>query len=153
MTLEPADQQTALQGACLTWAAHPARQHPMAAVFAVVAIGALALGCGMLMNVWWGLAAFVVMILPLSRFFFPSRFSMDEEGVTAQYRFASQRYAWSEIRRHCCDAHGVYLSTRSRRSRLDGFRGMHILFGSSREEVLRGIRAFLADKGDAPCSG
>jgi len=133
----------------LSWRACPARQRPAAALLAGLAIAAVALACAALGGVFWGILAVVVLLVSLNRFFFPSRFVIDSEGVTATYLLGTQRFAWSEIRRFSCDRHGLYLSTRSRRSRLDAYRGLHLLFGGRREEVLCRIRASLAPKGDA----
>ena len=136
-----------------TWRAHPARQRPAAAVFAAGVIAAMVAACALVANAWWAALAVVLLVVPLKGFFFPSRFTIDQRGVTARYLLRTRRYAWSEIRRFCHDRHGVYLSTRSQPSRLDAYRGMHLLFGSSREEVLRRIRARLAGGGESTCSG
>jgi len=133
----------------LTWRAYPARQRPAAAVLAGLAVAAVALACAATGGLFWGILAIVVLLLSLYRFFFPSRFVIDSEGVTATYLLGTQRFAWSEIRRFCCDRHGLYLSTRSRRSRLDAYRGLYLLFGARREEVLSRVRASLGPKGDA----
>jgi len=136
-----------------TWRAHPARQRPVAALFAAGVIVGIGAACAVAMNAWWGILAVAVLVLTLYRFFFPSRFTLDAQGVTARYLFGTTRCGWSEIRRFCHDRHGVYLSTRSRPSRLDAFRGIHLLFGRSREEVLRRIRLHLADGGSTTCGG
>ncbi len=136
-----------------TWRAHPARQRPAAATFAAGVIVAMAAACALAANAWWAALAVVLLVVPLKGFFFPSRFTIDRQGVTARYLLRTRRYVWSEIRRFCHDRHGVYLSTRSRPSRLDAYRGMHLLFGSSREEVLRRIRERLAAGGGSTCSG
>jgi len=132
----------------LAWRAHPARQRPAAAALAAVVIAAVAALCGTSGGVWWGLLAAAVLVLSLNRFFFPSRFSFDRRCVTARYLLGSQRCDWSSICRYRHDRYGAYLSTRSRPSILDGYRGMHLLFGTSREEVLDGLRARLAGKGE-----
>ena len=142
------------QGECLTWQAHPARQRPAAAAFGAAMIAGLAALCALLgANVWWAALAVALMVLHLNRFFFPSRFTIDAEGVTARYLLSTKRHAWSEIRRFCYDRRGVYLSTRCRRSRLDAYRGIHLLFGQEREEVLTGVRRRLAPNGEKTCGG
>ena len=40
----------------------------------------------------------------------------DADGITARYPLRSQRCRWADVRRFMADAHGGYLSTRSRRS-------------------------------------
>lgn len=92
----------------------------------------------------WGVLAAIVMVLALNRFFFPSRFEIDNTGISARYVISHQELKWTEIRRFHHDAHGAYLSTRVRRSRWDAYRGMHVLFGNRRDDVLSEIRKRLA---------
>jgi hypothetical protein len=130
----------------LSWRAFPARQRPAAAVLAGLAIAGVALACAALGGVFWGILAAVGLLGSLHHFFFPSRFIIDSDGVAAAYLLGTRRLAWSRIRRFCWDRHGLYLSTRSRRSRLDAYRGLHLLFGDRREEVLCRVRARLGRK-------
>ena len=65
---------------------------------------------------------------------------IDGRGITARHPFRRQRYDWSEVRRFLHDEKGGYLSTRGCSSPLDGFGGMHILFGDRRDAVIRSIR-------------
>lgn len=129
----------------LTWHAHPAAERPGHAVLALVLIAAIALAVFLTTGggVAWGLLSAVVLVLALNRFFMPSRFEIDEAGITARHPLRTQRLAWPNVRRFVHDERGGYLSTRARPSRLDASRGMHILFGSKREDVIAAIRARL----------
>ncbi|MFQ5653776.1 MAG: PH domain-containing protein, partial [Planctomycetota bacterium] len=89
------------------------------------------------------LALAALLVLALNRFYFPSRFRIDDEGITARYTLRRQRCRWSEVRRFRHDERGAWLTPRSRPSRLDAYRGMHILFGRHREEVIERIRRCL----------
>lgn len=92
----------------------------------------------------WAGAALLILLLALNRFFFPSRFQINSQGITSRYLLKTQVLAWKDIRRFILDSHGGYLSTRAVPSRLDPYRGMHILFGQHREAVIKRIRARLA---------
>jgi len=92
----------------------------------------------------------IVLIMSLHRFFFPSRFAMATDAIEARYLLGTQRYAWSDIRRFRHDQHGAFLSTRSRPSWLDAYRGMHLLFGEARDEVIARIRERLVEDGVTP---
>ena len=153
MTATLARDKTEEHVDCLSWRAHPARERPVAALLAVGVIGATVLACAALASIVWGLLAAVVLVVSLNRFFWPSRFTIDQDGVMARYAFRRQTLHWSEVRRFCHDRYGIYLSTRSRRSRLDPYRGMHLLFGSSRQQVLRVVEARLAANGESPWGG
>lgn len=89
---------------------------------------------------YWAVGSLFILMLSLNRFFLPSRFSMDACGITAQFPLRRKHLRWRDVRRFLHDRHGGYLSTRSRASRLDAFSGMHLMFGSQREEVMQRIR-------------
>lgn len=140
----------------VTWSAYPARQRLGAAVMGVVVIALLAVCAAWLGgSYWWGLLTGVVMMLALNRFYFPSQYSIDDDGIEARYPLGRKRLQWKDVRRFLHDSHGGYLSTRSRASRFDAYRGMHLLFGADRERVVgliaghchknESIRGFLED--------
>jgi len=97
-------------------------------------------GFSLFASVVAGVVAMLVLLVALNRFFFPSRFEIDDEGITAHYLLSSQRLEWAGLRRFLHDENGGYLSTRARRSRLDAWKGMHILFGDERDRVISLIR-------------
>lgn len=136
------------------WRAHPAREKPVRAAIGLGVVAAF----GALVGVWCvmdglpasiaaviGAAASGVLILALHRFFFPSRFEIDSDGITARYFLKTQHLEWRHIRRFLHDQFGGYLSTRAQRSRLDGWKGMHILFGAARVGAVGRIRAHLPE--------
>ncbi len=130
-----------------SWQAHPARERVGGALAGVGVIAAVGGAVYLSFGGGWSSLSVIVLVGALNRFFFPSRFTIDPEGITARYPFRTQRFQWGDLRRWAVDRHGCYLSTRARRSRLDAYRGMHVLFGRCREAVLDGIRDHLA-KGD-----
>ena len=124
------------------WPAHPARERPGAAVAALAIIALLALGATLLgQSPWWGGGAALLLVLALNRFFLPSRYAVDAEGITARYPLRTVRLPWSRVRRFVHDEHGGYLSSRARRSRFDAFRGVHLLFGADRDEAIARIQS------------
>ncbi|OGF97609.1 MAG: hypothetical protein A2Z06_01635 [Candidatus Glassbacteria bacterium RBG_16_58_8] len=129
-----------------TWRAHPARERVGTTVIAVILVLALSFAVTLsFRSLSWGSAGFLVLIVSLNRFFFPSRFSIDPEGITASYPLRRQRYRWDRVRRFHHDRNGGYLATRSTAHRLDAYRGMHVLFGCKPEEVIRRIRLCLQE--------
>ncbi|MCP3905709.1 MAG: hypothetical protein GY715_18950 [Planctomycetes bacterium] len=126
------------------WKAHPAREHAGRAAAAVVVIAALGVLAAVLMtSPWWALLTTAIMLLTLNRFFFPSRFRIDDEGITASYPLRSQRFRWVEGRRFVHGAEAGLLSTRARAARFEPRGSMHVLFGSHRDSVIERIRAHL----------
>ncbi len=133
-------------GTDFTWQAHPARERIGAAALAIGLIGAFAGVVWMsFQSPAWAAAACIVLLATLNRFFFPSRFVISTDGITARYLLRTQRIRWNDIRRFVQDDRGGYISTRAKRSWLDAYRGMHILFGTQREAVIERIRARLSD--------
>jgi hypothetical protein len=76
----------------------------------------------------WAVVAVLILLLMLNRFYFPSQFKIDDEGITALFPLRRQRLRWSELRWFRHDDQGGYLSTRIRPGWLDGRRGMHLVF-------------------------
>ncbi len=86
------DQSTESLDQTFCWDAHPARERAGRAVLGGIVILVLAWLAGSLMqSLWWGFFAAVVLLVSLNRFFFPSRFTIDGEGITARYPLRRQR--------------------------------------------------------------
>lgn len=134
----------------LQWRVHPARERLTAALCALLVIALAAALCGILMqNLWWSLLAIAFQVIALRRFFLPSEYRVDADGVTARTIWARQQLRWHEVRRFLCDARGAFLSTRTQGSVLDLFRGMHLVFGKNRDAVIDQIRSRIDRETDA----
>ncbi len=129
----------------LSWRAHPARERRAQAMGAWAVILALSFATYAMFNhVAWPLLAAGLLIISLNRYFFPSRFTIDEEGITARYPLRQLHLRWADVRRFVHDRNGGYLSTRARPSRLDAYRGMHLLFSEQRETIVQCIQRLIA---------
>ena len=136
----------------VTWRIHPARERPMAACGALAVIGAMAwLAADLMEHAGWGVFGAVVLLVALQRFFLPSEYRVDAEGVTVRLPWRTQRCRWAAVRRFEHGERGGFLSSRARASTLDVFRGMPLLFDRHREEVVACIRRHLPE--DARCAG
>lgn len=129
-----------------TWHAHPAGERTGPAVLGLVIVAALAAAVWMAVHsIAWMAVSAIVLVAALNRFYFRSRFEIDADGITARYPLRTQRLRWSDTRRFVVDDHGGYLSSRSKRSRLDAWQGLHILFGRQRTTVIERIQAHLGE--------
>jgi hypothetical protein len=127
-----------------SWHAHPAAERIGAALAgSLIVAGAAGAIYASFQSIEWSVLALAVLVLSLNRFYFRSRFRIDAEGITARFPLRLQRCRWADIRRFMVDDHGGYLSTRSKRSWLDAYRGLHILFGRERAAVIERIRNHL----------
>ena len=147
-------EDTAARGTeTISWRVHPARQRIGAALAAGTVILALSsLAAVTMQSPWWGIFSVVFLFVALDRFFLPSEFSIDGDGVVAHCGLSRRACRWRDIRRFNHDGHGGHLSTRVRSSALDSFRGIHLVFGENREAVVARIERCLA-KDRQPCSG
>lgn len=133
----------------ITWRVHPARHRLGAACGAAVAIFAFAwLATDLMGNLGWGLFSGMFLFVMLNRFFLPSEFTLDQNGVTARYPWRSLQFAWHDVRRFLHDNRGGYISDRRRSSMFDAFRGIHLVFAENRDAVVARIKARI-DKTEA----
>jgi len=132
------------------WRVHPARtnmQRTVLGAAVIVVVGAAVAGLSIVEGVAapvaivLGLVACAVLVLALHKFFFPSRFEIDREGITARHFLSSRRMEWKDARRFLHDADGGYLSMRARRNALDAWQGMHLIFSEDRDRAIEEIQS------------
>ncbi len=134
-----ANPETAVE---YTWQAHPAGERVGAAVLGGAVVAAIAAAVLVTTgSLGWAALSIAVLGASLNRFYLRSRFEIDAEGISARFPLRTLRLPWTDVRRFVVDGHGGYLSTRSTRSWLDAYRGMHILFGADRDAVIERIRS------------
>ena len=93
-----------------------------------------------------GGGAMVVLLLSLNRFFLPSSFAIDEDGITAAWPLKRQRLVWIDLHGFAHDADGGYLSKAARPSKWDAMlrnNGMHVLFGTHGASIADRIRVYM----------
>ncbi len=132
------------------WRAHPARDRLTAAtagMVVIVAVGVLVVaichldGLSPTISIFWGFAAMGFVLATVSRFYFPSRFVLDDSGIIADYPLRTMRLRWSDVRRFAFDGRGGVLSRRARPSVIDGFQSIALIFPpESRDDAIQRIR-------------
>lgn len=121
----------------LTWTAWPARERPMAAlvlIAAAVVLGML-VGRGTSDRVL-GIAAPAFVLASLSSFLFPTTYRLTDESVEVRSLGVSRTRPWSEMRRMTVDRTGVFLSPFEQKNWLEAYRGLRLLFGGNRDQVV-----------------
>jgi hypothetical protein len=129
----------------LTWTSHPARSRPrdVALVAAVVFLSAWAVMVGLESAFLAGLAA-AILVLAVTPFLLPTRYTIDDDGVEAVRAFGRRRRRWADLRRLDVGPGAALVSPFAHRSWLDRQRGLLILFdGADRDAVIRALRARL----------
>ncbi len=89
----------------------------------------------------FGLLACVIMFFSLSKFFFPTRYRLDEKGVTVKTTTQTFTRPWKQFRSYYVDPNGALLSPFAVPSRLENFRGLYITFKDNKDEVVEYIKA------------
>lgn len=139
------DREGAGAGTALTWTAWPARERPLAAAVimaSLVILGLLvarATGDRVL-----GVAAPAFVLFSLSSFLFPTAYRLTDETLEVRSLGVARQRPWSEMRRMSVDRTGVFLSPFERRSWLEAYRGVRLLFGGNRDQVVAFVEARLA---------
>ncbi len=139
MTTEPVQDSPARDA--FTWRVHPALERPFAAVTALVVI--VGLGLAVYVSIRsrvWSLFATVVMCLSLNRFFFANGFRIDADGVSAHTLFGERCLAWDQVGRIVYGGHSAWIAPQTRSKLRESKRGVLILFGRRRVEVLEQLR-------------
>ncbi len=126
----------------LRWAIHPLRrERPAKSVLLVALIIASSAAAAFGFEHWlYGAFSLGALTASLSRYFFPTRYVLDSEGINSEHLGFKQRRSWAEFRR--VDEHwdGIFLRPSARPSRLDSFRGVFLRFEQNREEVVHFVR-------------
>ena len=138
----PREERAAREPEELTWTAWPARERPAAAA---VLIGA-ALVLGVLVakethDRFLGVAAPAFVLASLSSFLLPTSYRLTEESLEVRSLGVARARPWAEMRRMTVDRTGVFLSPFERRSWLEAYRGVRLLFGGNRDQVVAFVEA------------
>ncbi len=78
----------------------------------------------------------VILYASLSKFYFPTRYIMNEHGIAVKTLTQKLEKPWSMYRSYYPDKNGVLLSPFVEPTRLENFRGLFILFNNNRDEVI-----------------
>jgi hypothetical protein len=145
---EPRARRTSAE---LSWSVWPARERPVAAVVLVAAAVVLGMlvtkGTGDRILGW---AAPMFVLASLSSFLFPTVYRLTDEVVEVRSLGLSRARPWKEMRRMTVDRTGVFLSPFEKKNWLEAYRGLRLLFGGNRDQVVAFVEARLARGAEAP---
>ncbi len=158
-------QQSDRGATTLSWRAFPANQRRGQAALALIVVvliaalvfvllryggtGSAGRGMTSAQCALWACLSALALLLSLHRFFFPSRYEIDDEGLTYRHLFGRERYRWEDFHRFLLDEKGGFLMTTPRRPRLRPLQGVHLLFDGAREEAVRLIASHVGRRGEA----
>jgi len=142
--LEQTDAQTVSSKTgieTLSWVSHPFTRSRGKSVIAVSAVClSVIVGGWYLESYLFGALAGLVMFGSLTKFFLPTKYTFDDEGVTVKTTTQTFTRPWTMFRSFYTDRNGVLLSPFMAPSRLENFRGLYLTFDNNRDEVLNFVR-------------
>ena len=113
----------------LSWRSHPARRNPRRTAVAIVAIVVVSIACALVgRSILWGGFAGLVLVFSLDTYFFPCRYFLRDDRIAVKRPFSSSTREWSTFRRVYRDPRGLTLSPYDRRTMLEPYRALRILF-------------------------
>lgn len=127
--------------ASLSWRAHPARERRLAtaATLSVMALASFSSGLFMQQPVW-SLFAVGLLTWSLRRYLFPTRFQIDDRGITLTTWFDHRFVGWAEVVHWQADHHSALIAgRRTTAGRIKG-RPLELLFGAQRDAALNALR-------------
>ena len=127
----------AVNRSTLTWISHPLVERPLTSTALIGFIIGLLIVIKISFEAWfWVIFSVIVLCLSLARYFFPTRYELTGDKVAIKLLMVKQSRPWSYFKTFYKSARGVVLSPFPKPSRLDTYRGFHLLCYQNRDEVL-----------------
>ena len=132
-------------GAALSWSAWPAQEHPLRAAVLIAALAVL----GVLVrqgthDAVLAVAGPLFVLLSVSSWLLPTTYRLTDESLEVRSLGVTRARPWSEMRRMTVDEQGIFLSPFERKHWLDAYRGVRLLTGGNRDQVVAFVEAKLA---------
>ncbi|MEE2874680.1 MAG: hypothetical protein VX893_17430 [Candidatus Latescibacterota bacterium] len=129
----------------IRWQVHPLRwEPPVKSALLAGLILASAASAAIGFEHWlYGAFSLIVLVIALSRYFFPTLYALNGEGFVSAHLGLSRRRSWAEFQRVDEHRDGVFLGPFTRSGRLDSFRGVFLRFHQNRDEVVYFVRHYV----------
>ncbi|MCH7691549.1 MAG: hypothetical protein IIA17_10975 [candidate division Zixibacteria bacterium] len=139
------EADTKAAAAAFNWSCHPVRKRPLVSVLVTLfVIFAVAYVYYSFDSVGFALLTLIVFSLSLARYYFPTHYRLSEKGVTIKTPTQTISKQWSEYRSFYPDKNGVLLSPFVEPSRLENFRGIYLMYGGKREQIISYINKYIS---------
>jgi hypothetical protein len=142
---EPSKAVKAAPAARLAWSAWPARERPFAAAVLVVSAVILGVLVGQgTKDLVLAVAAPLFVLVSVSSWLLPTAYRLTDEALEVRSLGVTRVRPWSEMRRMAVDDAGVFLSPFERKHWLEAYRGVRLLTGGNRDQVVAFVETRLA---------
>lgn len=136
----------------MKWTVHPAKRSPSKTILSAVLIIAFLVLVAAFYGIFWGIFGFVVLLVSVHSYFFPTSYEVNNEEVMIKNIFMTQKRKLSEFRRVYEGKNGVLLSPFQHKTFLNQFRGVFLLLPEARDEVLAFLSGRIEKKGTVEAS-
>lgn len=130
----------------LQWTAYPLRDFPplKSMALAVLVAGVLTAVKATFIDWWWVIFAAAILMLSMSKYLLPTYYEFNHSELVVRHLGLAHRRPWQQFKTFEECSTGVFLSPFARRSVLENFRGLYVLFGPrNRNEVMAFVRTIL----------
>ena len=124
----------------ISWKVLPARNKKKLFIFLSTVLGFSFLVL-LVAGIYWALFSLLVLLGSLFQFYTYTEYVLDDNGVTIKRPLYTMKKSWKEFKRVVETRTGIFLSPFSFPSRLDSFRGVHLLIeNEDRSKILEFIK-------------
>jgi len=131
----------------LTWSVRPCTMDRKRCIWVVAVIVLFGIGVVLVLDDPF-LAIFSVLVLfgSLHNYFFRASYSLSDKQVEVRSPLGVQKKEWSSFRSFWVDSKGLSLSPFKKRSWLEHYRGIRLLFYKNREEVVEFVTRMMGEQ-------
>jgi hypothetical protein len=130
----------------MNWQSFPFKDHPRKTIFLMVFLVLFAVGIYFSFGRYWMIISMIFFCVSISAYFLPTKYIMDDNGVTIKGIVAVRAKKWSEFGSCYKDKNGILLSPFDKPTRLDSYRGTYIRFNKNSEEVTKFVKSKIEKK-------
>ena len=101
-------------------------------------------GCALFHSFWLGLLPMLALLLSLSEYIFPIRYTLTAQSASARCGLSVLEIRWADVRHAYLTDDGIKLSPLSaKNSRFESLRGVFLRFGDGNQEaIMAAVRSF-----------
>jgi len=122
----------------LTWSVRPCTMDRKRCVFVIAVIALFGTGVVLVTrDLFLGMLSIVILFGSLHGYFFTASYSLSDQGVEIKGPFGTHRREWGRFKSFWVDPKGLSLSPFTKRSWLEHYRGMRLLYSCNKDEVVK----------------
>ncbi|MGA1195369.1 MAG: hypothetical protein ACO36I_02585 [Candidatus Latescibacterota bacterium] len=132
----------------MTWTFHPLKDESRlksACLVLIIIATSFIIGWSFQSNTFaW--VSFILLTIAMARYFLPTKYTLDETGVTISMMGHQKKFIWAQFKRADQHPDGIFLSPFSKPHRLDTFRGQFLKTGTQTQEIFHVIQQHTCPK-------